>query len=211
MNHQIDSSLLNVFVLEVGVLNNVNNRNGAAQLLKNAKNGLRYHRLNATKKFASTVPNFLYAKDSKAIKEILINKRNARGCEVNSKQRGDTRLHNFKESNIHVDIGDRSTPVSSKDYSASIPMHSTSTLTSSILKSAANVISELPCMLTKIGNILPTNKSTSSCITRTKIINKPTVSPIPVLPILDTSIIKDSSAICRAQMKEIIVLQLFQY
>ncbi|KAF6145159.1 hypothetical protein GIB67_020350, partial [Kingdonia uniflora] len=97
--------------------------------------------------------HYLTVKDSKAIKEILINKPNARGCEVNTKQRGDTRLHNIKESNIHVDIGDRFTFVFSKDYSASILMHSTSTLTSSILKSVTNVIPELPRMLTEIGNI----------------------------------------------------------
>ncbi|KAF6142583.1 hypothetical protein GIB67_039547, partial [Kingdonia uniflora] len=47
---QIDSSLLNAFVSKVGVPNNVNNRNGAARLLKNARNRLRYHRLNTTKK-----------------------------------------------------------------------------------------------------------------------------------------------------------------
>ncbi|KAF6157097.1 hypothetical protein GIB67_041558, partial [Kingdonia uniflora] len=99
---------------------------------------------------SSLLNTVVSTKDSKEIKDILINKRNARGCEANTKQRGDTRLHNIKESNIHVDIGGRSTSISSKDYSASILMHSTSTLTSSILKSVANIIPELPCMLTKM-------------------------------------------------------------
>ncbi|KAF6159527.1 hypothetical protein GIB67_032298 [Kingdonia uniflora] len=92
-----------------------------------------------------------FAKDSKAIKEILISKHNTKRYEENTKKRGDARLYNIKESNIHVDIDNRYASISRKDYSASIPMHSTSTLTSSILKSTADVIPKLSRMLTKTG------------------------------------------------------------